>query len=448
MKNVNYIKSLLIAFLFFFNLNSIYSEPINPMGVELLSNGTQCPGGVCPSNPPQCSKGSCGQTVSPDGVVSIQNCCSGYSCQAGTCMPTCNPGQCGGSCPTCPSGQACRNGTCVSSGCSSGKMCGTSCCRTSDEQCVTLRGVSYCSGCSGTKVVCSDGVGFNCCPAGSMCNGSQCGGSGCPTGTCSTNCPCPTGKSCQNGTCQPICAPGTCSTSCPCPSGQNCQNGKCQPICVPGSCSTNCPCPSGQNCQNGKCLPEEPNCKEDEIKCGKECCKAFGKGAKVCGQSSYGSSCTSCSSGRACFGTCCALDMLCNLITKSCDPIGKPCPDGESKCDGVCCKDGSCLNGKICCSSGPACGNTCCGSGHTCENGSCRIPCKEGQVRCSGGSCCKPGNCDPVTGGCRIDPPVVPPTCTGPNCPQPPTCTGPNCPQPPTCTGPNCIGGIFRPRGR
>jgi len=97
-----------------------------------------------------------------------------------------------------------------------------------------------------------DTARFRCCkPAGS-------GPGPDPGFTCKTDVDCADHGQCGSGDC--ICQSGKCipkPTNCPtvpCPSGQTCQNGTCIPSGGGGSCPT-VPCPSGQTCQNGTCIP-------------------------------------------------------------------------------------------------------------------------------------------------------------------------------------------------
>ena len=102
----------------------------------------------------------------------------------------------------------------------------------------------------------------------------------CCGGTCAQCCDdtdCPSGQSCQNGTCV-VCTPdctgkacgsgdgcgGICQTG-SCPGGQTCQSGTCVAVCIPICASTNgcgndgcggsCgSCPFGQVCDTGQCV--------------------------------------------------------------------------------------------------------------------------------------------------------------------------------------------------
>ncbi len=147
--------------------------------------------------------------------------------------------------------------------------------------------------CSGTV----DQGGNALCASGLVCNGVR----GCEQ--CTATVACPSGQTCQNGSCvqtpntgcssdancsngqicvNSVCAVAQCSAQLACPSGETCQSGRCVPqsgcssdancsngqicvqnACVAPQCSAQLACPSGQTCQSGRCVAPPPQCVND-----------------------------------------------------------------------------------------------------------------------------------------------------------------------------------------
>lgn len=152
-----------------------------------------------------------GQVLAPG--ASVDNECPCVSCKSGTipCHGTCidspglltDPNNCGSCGNKCLGGSTCQSGTCR---CQDGDPpCGSTCC----------------------------GEYYDCCNGGCvnyLPDPNNCGGCGIT---------CPTGETCQNGTC-------TCGGT-TCPPGQACCNGNCT-----GACDN--ACLQGQECCNGICI--------------------------------------------------------------------------------------------------------------------------------------------------------------------------------------------------
>lgn len=152
----------------------------SPLGEVTVDNCTpDCAGKQCGDDGCQGSCGTCG---------------SGYSCSAGSCIPTCTPScagkECGsdgctGTCGSCGSGATCTNGTCVSNVCDPVLDTG-------------------CTGADGCWVLSSELT--TCAPPGTGTQGSSCastsncaGGYGCFANVCRKICRKSTGDGCEPG---------------------------------------------------------------------------------------------------------------------------------------------------------------------------------------------------------------------------------------------------------
>jgi hypothetical protein len=228
-----------------------------------------------------------------------------YLCESSSCPNKCmTPYECGGCCvqytKDCSAnycdGWKLVTGYCTIGGCKKTKeQCNDNCCK---QYC---GGDGHCNASGNCKCRCTPSCG-----AWSQCvNGVQtrtctrqdcttytetqscsvCGNGSCEAGENCSNCPsdcgCPSGQVCQNGTCvtqaQAQCGNGKCEVAeglyccqdCGCPSGQVCRQfdgtcvaqGQCgNLICESGenssNCCQDCGCPRHQVCQNGVCVTQ------------------------------------------------------------------------------------------------------------------------------------------------------------------------------------------------
>lgn len=235
-------------------------------------DGTSCPTGW--TNNANCSAAeaggacpvivSCGQTCTNN-----SQCPSNHSCNSGVCTknecvspnvcdsPCGNPIVCGQACQTgsnlCPTGLTCNQGICklnaclTPGACSDNQCtlaaCGDAICNTG-ELCerTTANGTTYrtCtangSAPTGPIVASCTFTGANACQ---QVNQVACGES------CQTNANCPTGHTCNNGTCtlNACLTPGNCSGACT----------PVLPVCG-GNCTNNAQCPNNHSCTNNKCV--------------------------------------------------------------------------------------------------------------------------------------------------------------------------------------------------
>ena len=432
-------------------------------------SGTSCQDGTCEAG---CIEGQVlcdGKCITPgtdmiycgaSGDCSGQNkgttCQSGTSCQGGTCETGCIDGQllCDGKCitpgtdmiycgasgdcsgknkgTTCQSGTSCQGGTCET-GCISGQvLC--------DGKCITPgTDMIYC-GASGD---CTGDNKGKTCPSGTSCQGGTCE-AGCVSGQVLCD-----GKCITPGTDMNFCgASGDCTgqnKGKTCPSGTSCQGGTCEAGCVSGQvlcdgkcitpgtdmiycgASGNCSgqnkgktCPSGTSCQGGTC---EAGCVSGQVLCDGKCITP-GTDMIYCGASgncSGRNKGTTCPSGTSCQGGTCEAG----------------CIDGQLLCDGKCITPGTDMI--YCGASGDCTGRnkgTTCPSGTSCQGGTCEAGCVSGQVLCDG-KCITPGT-DMSYCGASGD-------CTGNNkgsaCKTGQTCTSGTCqcPQGEVLCGDKCI---------
>lgn len=128
------------------------------------------------------------------------------------------------------------------------------------------------------------------------------------------------------------------TTAACCPSGQTCQNGTCITPCASdgGTCDPNTPCCAGLICCNGTCLngndfgTDNNNCGS----CGNVCPTGANCAAGVCQQINGGA----CNSRTACFfttpqihlGACCNGTCTDTTTDSNCGACGNVCPTGTS----------------------------------------------------------------------------------------------------------------------
>ncbi len=232
--------------------------------------GPECSVEVCQTNS-ACDDGNpCTQDACQDdgaGVFSCSNapltgpcqdgnaCTEGDTCQADVCAP--------GAAKVCTDGNPCTQDACLSSvgcmyaaslssACDDGKVC------TKDDACTGK------TGCSGTPVICDDGVA---CTIDACVEPTGCTATPAPNGTaCDDGNACATAAACQGGACLPTSATWTA-----CDDGDPCTMDACNPAtgCVAtwdgtatcggtGTCALTggCTCPPGQSLNaQGQCAP-------------------------------------------------------------------------------------------------------------------------------------------------------------------------------------------------
>jgi hypothetical protein len=222
----------------------------------------------------------------------------------------------------------------------------------------------------------------------------------CVSWACTTNVDCPSGYSCQNGTCvsgSPIDGGNTCTRPGDCGVGQTCgSDGRCHT----GDCS-NYGCPGGYTCKlSGGSLSCVANTDGGQTGCQSDaaCATSHGAGAKCLNGTctkpeDQCSDATQCKNGQQC---------VAGVCTPSCSAT-KPCPTGYS-CDanGVCTgnptpcgSSGSCSSGRVCVEErcvDPCGAGSSCGTGLICVNGGC-VPDEKPQFIC--GTEGKPGDGQP-----------------------------------------------------
>ncbi|HAA58458.1 MAG TPA: hypothetical protein DCE42_27085, partial [Myxococcales bacterium] len=216
--------------------------------VCICETDADCRGGKKCSNF-QCIDGT------PAGGGDGEPCRSDGSCQNGlTCIthPTTNIDTCVKDCQgaaVCPTGQVCDSqlkacvpDTTKPGGADQGQPCNTSTPCKAGLICIGQGNAALCyKECDGTVGSCPTGT--KCTPVSGS-NDSFCKAVA-PTGC---NPACPTGQTCQNGTCVND-TPAGCNPACP--TGQTCQNGTCVNINTSGCDPA---CSVGQICENGTCV--------------------------------------------------------------------------------------------------------------------------------------------------------------------------------------------------
>lgn len=194
------------------------------------------------------------------------DCPPGLACQAGACEALDDPIYCCSG-DFCPPDQLCetlegRRETCSPTVCESACDCDVGL-RCEQGSCVLGESPLFC---------CNSGP----CPAGEPCETPSqrqltCEGSGGGSGACTSACDCPSGQTCDNGTCLFGDSPLFCCGASLCPSGQACEDRAGQrSVCeADSSCASACDCTPGMACEAGSCvLGREPTyCCDDSANC-------------------------------------------------------------------------------------------------------------------------------------------------------------------------------------
>ena len=188
-----------------------------------------------------------------------------------------------------------------------------------------------------------------------------------PVENCDTmpnDCPCPSGKICNEGSCipKPVCG-----------------NGKCEPTEDCAGCPRDCGCGAGKHCavKDRKCIPCADWCKAEGRECGED------EGCN-CGQCKPGELCTT--EGGTCYNAPSCGSGKCDNGQNGTNNLGEDCSTCPSDCtcpDGKGCEKGQCVDcQKLCDAVGMECGTL-----GTCICG----PCQEG-YKCKANKCMP--NCD------------------------------------------------------
>jgi hypothetical protein len=194
----------------------------------------------------KCLAGAGYLCVGPGMVSAFPAACSLPTADLGACTPscfgrTCGDDGCGGSCGLCAAGKSCLGGNCVGGPCTAscaGKQCGP-------------------DGCGGSCGACS--FGQTCSAAGRCSCTPSCSAGSCGSDGCGGTCACPTGFSCNGGTC---CSNlnGPCQTSANCCNGAMCDQGTCRAIDHNTCHGYNDTCTSPYDCCSGRCSSGKCGC--------------------------------------------------------------------------------------------------------------------------------------------------------------------------------------------
>src|SRR6478752_855209 len=217
------------------------------------------------------------------------------------------------------------------------------------------------------------------CPATSYtCNGAAVGK--CQLKTCASNSDCPSGETCNSGTCS--CSAATASTEC----GSGTCNGM---ACKAGhACTSNASCGIG-TCGGGTCTKSGSN--------GAGAChKNTDCGLGTCGGGSNNGTCTA--------GTACHVDADCGA--------SGTCGSGTSATVGNCSTNAASCHSAAVCDSGSCAGGTCSTSGADCHaNSDC-----DGGVACGSGTGATAGTCSTSGISCHSAAVCDGGSCTGGTC--------------------------------
>lgn len=175
---------------------------------------------------------------------------------------------------------------------------------------------------------------------------------GCDVTPCAADSDCPSGQSCQNGSCVEGCIEECCADS-DCPSGYSCQNNACVPPCVVFECCVNADCGVGESCQDHQCVP-------------------------------------SCALEECCQDADCPADNICqnNQCVLSCTQQ-QCCQDADCPADNTC-QSNQCVPT---CTLQECCQSSDCAAGLDCVAGECKTPCTT-PCECPQGQLCISGYCE------------------------------------------------------
>lgn len=394
----------------------------------------------CPKDQ-ACVSYACTDASSSNNCRSNQDCKSTHECKKGQCTIRTTP-SCGGI--TCPR---------------------THVCNPSSKKCEVKSNCKVDLDCRSTHTC--DPTSKTCVPK----KVNPCGNGRCEAthnencSTCPKDCGCPSGQSCQAGTCKTPpnpCGNGrcesthnencsTCPKDCGCSANQNCQAGVCKA--KPNPC-TGVTCPRTHTCDasTAKCVPKT-TCKSDldcsaPHQCDLNAKKCVPKKADPCGngrcEAAHNENCLTCpkdckcAAGQVCqVGICrakedpcvklnCPRTHLCVASIGKCVPKSGCFSDMDCKISDRChlnkCvpRKNSCGNGKCEASLNENCASCpkdCkCPSGQSCQVG----VCKAKSNPCTGVSCPKTHTCDSSTGKCVIKTPSKCKRDT--DCPRPKVC--------------------------
>jgi hypothetical protein len=291
---------------------------------------------------------------------------------------------------------------------------------------------------------------------------------------------CPTGDTCIDFQCVPLCPGGDCPGDLSCCIDENlsiCVNeqtdpnncGGCNRKCQPGQSCVDANCQEPTSCNGGPvCSPEDQCCpsgcadlNSDPLNCGK--CGHLCAPTATCVAGACHTP-TTCNGGPACMppDVCCGSGCVdtssdpnnCGKCGFACSP-GETCVESQCKMGASCNGEPACTGGQTCCIDGCTdtqtdpdnCGmcNHACGPGSMCQKGSCTPPvgCNDGAACTLGDTCCPsgctntdsdPNNCGTCGRACGPDN-----TCSSGFCQSPMTCNGgPACSGTLQCCGDGC----------
>ncbi|MFB6375476.1 MAG: hypothetical protein ABEN55_20700, partial [Bradymonadaceae bacterium] len=228
-------------------------------GESCIDNECVAPNGECTADADcggaaVCRNFECVEASTPE-CLDRTDCASNHVCVDGTCQPR-NPG---GNCiknSECGGGAVCVNGSCLTR-CSDRSECNT------DTE-ICRQGLCVPTDCAPNETCVDAQCKPSCADDGDCASGYVCNRTGgyCerdPTVECRSDSECLSGEACHNGTWSQ-----TCNCNQQCGDGRVCNmaatdastTGLCEsadPADAPSSCQNDCDCPSGQTCQDGTC---------------------------------------------------------------------------------------------------------------------------------------------------------------------------------------------------